>query len=175
MKKLLIVLSLMISANAFAGILFEPYLGYHLAGTEQTGSTDADVTGVGYGARVGWTLPLVFFALDYSAASLDIKADDGTPKLDGDYTALGAVVGASLPIFRLWAGYNFSSQMDIEGQGKAKGNGMKAGLGFKMPVLPISFNLEYIINQYDKLGSISLTNDLKQKGIFFSVSAPLSF
>lgn len=175
MKKLFIVFALVfISSTSFAGILLEPYLGYNIGSTSQTGSSDSKDNGLGYGARLGWTLPLVFFAVDYSAASIKDKPDVGTSS-DVKYSAIGAVVGASLPVLRLWAGYNFKSTFDVDGGGKLEGNGMKAGLGFKMPVLPISFNLEYILNQYDKLDGASITNDVKHKSIFVSVSAPLTF
>lgn len=174
MKKILIIVALMFSVNSFAGILLEPYVGYHIAKSKQSGSPSSDITGAGYGARIGWTLPLVFVAFDYSGGSLTEKNSGGTSE-DFTYTAMGAVVGASLPLLRLWAGYNFSSTAKFKTSGKLEGDGMKAGVGFKMPVLPISFNVEYTIDTYDKLNGSSFTPEEKQSGVFLSVSAPLTF
>ena len=177
MKKLLVIFSILVSvntigANANAGILIEPYVGYHIGGTEQ-GTTENDVTGLGYGARLGWTLPLVFIALDYSTAGVELEPTTGATS-DADYTATGLVVGASLPVIRVWAGYNFSAELDVEGGSDYEGTGMKAGLGFKMPLLPISFNLEYIINEFDEANGASLAQDLEAKTLFLSISAPLN-
>lgn len=171
MKKLLIILSLTMSTNAFAGILLEPYVGYAIGTIEQSGSADSDFKGMGYGARVGWTLPLIFVALDYSKASGTTESP-GTPDVDTDASNLGVVVGASLPIIRLWAGYNFQAKVQDEGSPEATGNGMKVGLGFKLPVLPISFNAEYIMTTFDEYDNQPLTPEVDSKTIFVSVSAP---
>lgn len=172
MKKLLIAITILVSTNASAGILLEPYLGYNAGKLTQSGSEDADITGLGYGLRVGWTLPLLFIALDYSMHDVDFK--DSTGKSSVDVKNLGAVVGASLPIIRVWAGYNFSAEGEVEAD-KFKGSGMKAGVGFKMPILPVSFNLEYIINEYDEMNGMSFANKMESKTVFLSVSAPFSF
>lgn len=172
-KKLFVILSLFVATNASAGILLEPYLGYHIEKGEQSGSADSDITGLGYGVRLGWTLPLVFIAFDYSAGGLEAEA--GGTTTDADYTAMGLVVGASLPVLRVWAGYNFSTELELDSVLKLEGAGMKVGAGFKLPVVPISFNLEYIMNEYDEVAGITLTDKYEQKGLFLSVSAPFNF
>lgn len=169
MKKLFVILSLLVATNANAGILLEPYVGYQIGQLKDSADNKPDVTGMGYGARVGFTLPLVFFAFDYSAAALDYEYQ--STKLDADYTAMAAVVGVSLPLIRLWAGYNFSAELDVDGD-TYKGAGMKAGLGFKLPVLPISLNAEYIINDYDEKDP-GTTQGVDHTGVFVSISAPL--
>lgn len=173
MKKLFVILSLLVGVNANAGILLEPYVGYHMGEGSQTGATDTDITGMGFGGRVGWTLPLVFFAFDYSSGGLD--AESGSSEVDADYKAMGAVVGASLPMIRIWAGYNFSAELELDSATKYEGNGMKGGLGFKLPALPISINAEYIINEYDEANGTSLTNKYEHTSLFVSISAPLTF
>lgn len=171
MKKLLVIMALVFTTSqASAGILLEPYVGYHMAKAE--GSVEGDITGLGYGGRLGWTLPLVFFAFDYSMAGTEYESDSGG-KADWDYTAMGLVVGASLPVIRVWAGYNFTAEMEQESGATFEGSGMKAGLGFKLPVLPISFNLEYILNEYDEIDGTSI-DSVDQKGLFLSVSAPFN-
>lgn len=172
MKKLLVILSLLVGTNASAGILLEPYVGYQVA--KNSGVSEGDIKGLGYGARLGWTMPLLFVAFDYSMAAAKYEPDAGG-EADWDYTAMGVVVGASLPVIRVWAGYNFSAELEQEGgAGTFEGSGMKAGVGFKMPVLPISFNVEYLTNTYDEIDGSSIS-DLKHKGLFVSVSAPLTF
>ncbi|MES2767849.1 MAG: hypothetical protein V4596_01780 [Bdellovibrionota bacterium] len=172
MKKLILILSIFGATHASAGILLEPYVGYHIAKGELSGFADDDITGLGFGGRIGWTLPLVFIAFDYSMAG--VETDDGTTKTDADYTAMGLVVGAALPIIRVWAGYNFAAELEFDGGSKLEGAGMKAGLGFKLPVLPLSFNLEYILNEYDESDGASISNKYEQKGLFISVSAPFN-
>jgi len=171
MKKLLVILSIMFAtANASAGILLEPYVGYHMGSSE--GSEDVDYKGMGYGGRIGWTLPIIFFAFDYSAATVDYEA---SPTVDADMSAMSLVVGANLPVVRVWAGYSFATEIDIEDFIKIEGSGMKAGVGFKLPALPISFNLEYVMATYDDPEVGTLTNDIDASGLFVSVSAPLEF
>lgn len=172
MKKLAVILSLLVGVNASAGILLEPYVGYAIGGTEQATVSDNDITGVAYGGRIGWTLPLVFFAFDYSTGAFDLE--QGSSKTDADYTAMGVVAGVSLPVLRIWAGYNFASELKIDSSVKYEGGGMKAGLGFKMPVLPISFNAEYIIDEYDEGNGLSLVNKMESKILLISVSAPFN-
>lgn len=173
MKKLLVILSLFfVTSNASADILLEPYVGYNIATTTQKNSSDGDVTGLGYGARLGFTLPLVFFAFDYSVGTVDVEYPSSKP--EADYTDMGVVVGASLPILRVWAGYYFSAEVEFPTY-TAEGSGMKAGLGFKMPVLPISFNVEYILKEYDESAGQTLANKIESKGLFISLSAPLEF
>jgi len=173
MKKLLVALSILLSTNAFAGVLLEPYIGYNIGGTDQSGQVDSDLKGEGYGLRLGWKLPFVFVALDYSMSNITSEKS-GQADEDGDLKNFGVVVGASLPMVRVWAGYNFSAVEDLDTTGKYTGNGMKAGIGFKIPVLPISINAEYIISKYDELSDVALTNDVDSKMLFLSLSAPLS-
>ncbi len=174
MKKLLIAITFLMSTNASAGILLEPYLGYNAGKTSQSGSPSGDLTGVGYGLRAGWTLPLIFIGVDYAIHDVDWEPD-GAAKNSVDIKNLGVVIGATLPVIRVWAGYNFDAEADVKDAVKYEGSGMKAGVGFKMPIIPVSFNLEYIINEYDKANGMTLTNKLEAKTLFVSVSAPLSF
>ena len=66
---------------ARAGILIEPYVGYNLLASTMTfgagagGALDGQSvklsdTGLGYGLRLGYSLPMVFFAADYSMSNL---------------------------------------------------------------------------------------------------------
>jgi hypothetical protein len=174
MKKLLVILALSLSTNAFAGILLEPYVGY-LSGTKkQTGNPNSDVTGMVFGGRLGFTMPLVFAAVDYSSGDLTSKTT-GATDLGLKTTDLGLVVGANLSIIRLWGGYEFASTAKLHGFQELKGSGAKVGAGFKLPALPISFNAEYLMNTYDKSGSQTLTNKVKANSVLVSISAPFDF
>ncbi len=176
MKKLALILSLFMGVNASAGLLLEPYAGYAIGNSEYAdGSDKADVTGLSYGGRIGWTLPFVFFALDYSIGNTDFKYDDGS-KIKSEHTTMAAVAGVNLKIVRLWAGYIFDTEAeDKDGTLKFEGNGMKAGIGFKpLPVIPLSFNLEYGLHEYDKANGLTLGSNLETKVLLLSVSAPFN-
>lgn len=179
MKKLAVILALFMSVNASAGLLLEPYVGYALGKRENAdGTGKGDVTGLGYGGRIGWTLPLVFFAFDYSMGGFETKDKDSGIKFDTDHTAMALVAGVSLPVVRLWAGYLFDAEVEAKTGGstvKFEGNGMKAGLGFKpVPFLPLSLNAEYIMTEYDKANGTTLATKRENKMFFISISAPFS-
>jgi hypothetical protein len=176
MKKVLVILAIFVSTNAFAGILLEPYLGYASGKVTQSGQTDIKVTGMGYGARLGYALPLIFIAADYSMQKTSAK-QGSNPSIDADVSDIGLVVGANLPIIRLWAGYDFKSKVDMGSNGYMTGKGMKVGVGYKLPAIPVSFNFEYIMDNYDKniSGGVTTATDKDAKVMFLSVSAPLMF
>lgn len=171
MKKLLVILALTVSSNAFAGILLEPYVGYNSGTTTQSGDPDTDVTGIGFGARVGWKMPILFVAVDYSSASLTGKTT-GAADVDVDAKNLGVVVGASLPVLRLWAGYTLDAKAKVGTDPEMSGTGMKFGLGYKLPLIPVSFNAEYLMSEYDEDSAGPINPKYENKTIFVSVSAP---
>jgi len=177
MKKYLIIAVVLFSTSSFAGTLIEPYLGYFRGTIEQKNvvGSASDTTGIGYGARLGITFPLIFVALDYSTANVDVKPPVGA-KTKADTSMLGLDVGVSSPLgLRAWGGYSFQSQFkDKDSNDTYKGKGFKVGLGYKLPLLPLSLNLEYLVNTYDKVNSVTLSNKEELKALFFSVSAPFN-
>lgn len=165
------------SANAFAGLLLEPYVGYGSfknSGTVEIGALKGDLEettakGLMYGGRVGYGIANLAVGLDYGAGSLD---DDGdTTKI----TQLGAFVMASFPIVRVWGTYIFSGKEDITSDDAdlvAKGAGFKFGVGFS--VLPmLSLNAEYVMMNFDEVDSDTVNAiDMDIKGFLISISIP---
>jgi hypothetical protein len=181
MKQILAAFTLVLGLSSVsqAGILIEPYLGYETGDLSYTpvftgtGTEFKDVqTGTGYGLRLGYKFLIPWVALDYSGVSG--KAKTGASAIgfaDTDYTrsSLGAVVGADLPIIRLWAGYGLSNELAYKATAstaasKFKGSYVKAGVGLKL--IPfLSVNLEYKMNTYTKFDNGTTESDIKD---FFS-------
>ncbi|OFZ15459.1 MAG: hypothetical protein A2Z20_12255 [Bdellovibrionales bacterium RBG_16_40_8] len=181
-KFLLFVALVTFSANSFAGILIEPYLGYMTGknsgsvtiNTPITATLDVDSTtkGAAFGGRLGYDFLLLGAGVEAMSGSLDTDGDDS--KL----TNLGAFVSFDLPIMlRFFGTYFFSSKFSTETGGvdyKYKGNGFKAGVG--LTTLPfVSINLEYFSMNYENDDTAVLDNaDVNYKGFMLGVSLPLS-
>jgi hypothetical protein len=180
-KKLIIFLALTISTNSYAGLLIEPYVGYNAGTIEQKNNSDQDgkLAGSGYGARLGYSFLVVFAALDFRKAVLsDNIKESGEEDRDANQTELGVTAGIWLPFgLRFWGGYQFVDRMklkdDTNGTNNLKGSGMKAGIGYKLPIIPLSFNAEYIMSVYNKKDGESLSDKYNSSLLFVSVSMPL--
>jgi hypothetical protein len=171
-----IILILSIPSIVNAGILIEPYVGYNLGLSQDTSLKDTSSqtfgyeskpgSSPGYGARLGYSVAMVFAAVDYSMSSFTVEdkyttynsivlSNPDTYKTDVDQTALGVAVGITLPLFRFWGKYLFNVKWDM-GQDKLlgsdgtdkpyktelSGSGIALGAGFSM--LPfIKLFLEY--------------------------------
>jgi len=169
---LLIVLSGFVS-TANAGLLIEPYLGYH-TGEVNDGSTKDDFSGMTYGARVGYQHALgLMFGVDYMTGSWE---QDSNPKADLTPAILGVFVGYDFPVLlRVYGVYSLSNEVkhkDTSGSSTMKGDGaIKLGVGFTgLPL--VSINLEYLQASYDKSGSTTLTPAIKASGYGLTVSIP---
>lgn len=195
MKKIfaMIAITLGMSYAAKAGIMIEPYLGYHGGDTVYQFTTlggggpeyTDTASGTGFGLRLGYKFLLPWVALDYATFNGTYK--DGVPgnsNYDYSMTNMSVVVGVDLPIMlRAWAGYGFSDKGTLKftsSETKTEGTSTKIGLGFKgFPF--VSINAEYIMTTPTKLdyghGSGKEDVDLYYKSLkpnFFliSVSVP---
>lgn len=187
MKNILVLLAIVFSSVASAGILIEPQLGYVLsnkfAGTmtysgPASGSMaiDEKTTGVGYGARLGYSMLGFMTGLNYG--HLSGKSTDNTDgsKDDVKGTNLGVFVGYNAPVlFRAWLAYNFSAKSEIS-TSTFKGSSTEVGLGFKgMPFLSINFI--YRMYDFTKMNSNSMdftVSNFKPKEMELAVSAPFN-
>ena len=182
-KIAVVLLPMLMGVSARAGLLLEPYLSYESSnqdakflGADASGKS----TGVQLGARVGYTLPVLFWlALDYSLIN------DGTFKPDSGSSEkvsrsdLYLDAGFDFPILvRAWFGYGIGNKAtlksslgdsDLEG-----GSSYKLGVGFT--ALPIvSINLEYFSNDFEKVDGTKLSDiasSFKDTGFRLGVSAP---
>jgi hypothetical protein len=200
MTKLLtvLVLALGVSSAAHAGILIEPYLGYHSGamGRDPIGAEPEykdTISGAAFGARLGYKFLGPWAALDVTQGTGTWK--DGTPggstELDYSFNQLGLTAGLDIPfLVRFWAGYGLQSNGKLKGKAgtsfpndiTVEGSYTKAGIGLGM--IPfVSINLEYIMNTYKKVdlgdGGGKVEADtafttLKNDTIMFSVSLPIN-
>jgi hypothetical protein len=173
---------------AHAGLLLEPYVGYEMGSAEVSSSgltAKYDTSGITVGGRVGFTMPIFFAALDYSMANgkANLTSGPGTSP-DLSRSSLFAVVGASLPLIRVYGGYGFLHELtmkDASGDGVFKGSALKLGASFTgLPFLAL--NLEYIMSSLNKykassgtesaIGTGNPVSDAKANAFMLSVSVP---
>lgn len=185
-------------APASASILIEPYVGYNLLSSTITFGTGAGAaldgqsvklsdTGPGYGLRLGYSLPLVFFAADYSMVNLSSSVTEkpaGSTVTTEPSTgvSLGVTVGLDLPLLRPYVGYILDDQVKND-SATTYGSGFKAGIGISMLPL-IRVNLEYLTRTWTKsksssgveesFSSAATYSSVSGSGLFLNVSVPFS-
>lgn len=184
MKQLLTVFSiLLVSKFSYAGLVFEPYLGYQMGAAKTTtvsgnNTTDSKDKGTVIGARVGYSFLVPWVALDYSMYS---GKDDGSPESDLKQTNLGVAVGVQMiPLVRPYAGYILSAKNESDngtGAVTVKGTGMKVGIGLK--ILPlVNINIEYAKYDYKDLegvGSYTSVSDVFSDFQYTTTTIGLSY
>lgn len=176
----------LMATPAHAGLMLEPYIGIEQGQTYAVVANLADssykTSGSVLGARVGYSLPLLFwFGLDYSlVAGGKAKPDFGGQDGDLKRSDLYAVVGVDLPILlRAWAGYglmNTTTNSNNVGETKITG-GTKMKVGAGLTMLPlVSVNLELFNHKGAKVesGGVNLPmSTFEDAGGVLSVSLPL--
>lgn len=187
MKKYLFCLGL-IAAVGFtgpsqAGIFVEPFVGYEFGNASDDDTPNDDkISGVHYGARLGYSMLGLAFGAEYSGSSIDFKSKNvGTVDSDITTTDIGLFVGYTFPImFRVYGTYFLSSEytakasgapnIDLSGDG-----GLRLGVGYTgLPF--ISLGLEYIERKYDeaKIGNNpKFDSKSKLESYLITVSLPL--
>jgi hypothetical protein len=169
------ILSLFVLAGApaaHAGLLLEPYLGYHM-GKWEFGSSNQDLSGVGYGARVGYQQMGLMVGGDLFLSNW---TDDAKPtKFDWKAQDIAAFIGYNFPVLvRVYAAYVLDAELKQSGGGasnKYEGKGLKFGVGFT-PLPLISINFELINNTYDEVNGNKMSTDLKSNMYGLTVSLP---
>jgi len=192
MKRLLCALTLFISSQAQAGILFEPYAGFSFGSGEDAVApiTKYEQNAPFLGARLGYQILGAMAGLDYTMgmeSDIESTTSGVTDKYDADHQSLGVFVGYNLPIMlRGWVSYYLSSKVSFN-SGAANGDELKgSGSGFGLGLTPLpllSMNLEYRMHTFDeaKDGTTGTTTKLSGASaidynqIMFSLSLPLDF
>ena len=176
MKKLFLgvaaTAALAIGSLANAGILIEPYLGYH-TGKFEIGSTENDTKGITYGGRIGYQSLGFMGGFDYMTGTW--TSESSGSDVDVTPTDMGVFIGYKFPVLiRAYFTYNFDAQTKAESGGssnKFTGKGMKLGIGYTgFPF--VSINLEYISDSYDEMDGMSLSSDATGKMYGLTISAP---
>ncbi len=162
------ILFLVLSFNAAASFLIDPYIGTGLVKTSyESGFSDDDDTLTSAGARVGYQFLLVSAGIDYS------KGKAG----DYEFTNTSLFAGVDLPILlRAWVEYFVSSDLSSN---SSKFNSVdfefKKGnsIGFGFTGLPfVSLNLE--VQNIDYEADATTDIDFDSAAYIFSVSLPLN-
>lgn len=170
------LVSLASAPPAQAGLLVEPYLGYHTGKIKQSGNPDSDVKGMSFGGRLGYQQMGVMAGLDYMTGSWTTESSGY--KFDVTPTQLGLFVGYSFPMMlRVYGVYSFQADGKIKNGAlnydqTQKGTGIKLGVGFTvMPLL--SLNVEYLSATFtkDKNGN-KLNPEVKNDLFGLTVSVP---
>lgn len=179
MKNALILVVLILSVfsinKANSAILLEPYLGLHpFASEAEAGSNSADLSGMAYGARVGWQQMGLMLGVNYKSGSFD--SDDKNQVRDIDsYSHTGAFIGYNFPIMvRVWAEYIFSSAAETDlGFEVEKGTGSTIGFGYTgFPFISINLEMTKTKDYQDTNGN---DNSIEFSTTMLSVSLPFTF
>jgi len=142
-------------AGAKADIFIEPYLGYEggRANTTTVAGTDGsgNASGTAFGARLGYAVPLLWAALDYTYATETTSSmTGGLTDSSATRSSLGVVAGVKIPLLRAYAGYGFADSLKLTpaaGSQTMTGSSLKLGVSFTgLPF--INLNLEYIMTTY---------------------------
>lgn len=177
MKRILILALVLTAPFSHAGVLIEPFVGYQVGRTQQTGQSDQKYKTTNYGARVGYQKMGLMVGGEYLGGQG--TEDNGSPAAKLTTTNLGAFVGYEFPILvRVYATYAFDAKLDRKiGTSTTSydgGNAVKLGLGFT-PLPLVSVNLEYIKSTYTKINDVNLGHDLLAGTYGLSLSVPFNF
>src|SRR5437868_5907357 len=97
-------------SNAHAGLLIEPYLGYHLGKYERSGTYERDQSGLSLGGRLGYQHTLgPMLGVDFQTG---MWSDDANPKNDLTPTNISLFAGFEFPIMlRVYAAYGLKNEL----------------------------------------------------------------
>lgn len=175
MKNLLLLGTLVLSLFSFnskAGILLEPYLGGHFFGSKVETSGSSDLTGMAYGARIGWQSMGLMLGANYKTGSMKAK-ENGFTDWDS-YSNMGVFVGYNFPVmFRAWFEYVFSSKIDFDDGTKVeKGAGTTLGFGYTgLPFLSVNLEIS-ALSDYETPSGAKVNADVNT--MMLSVSFPFT-
>ncbi len=173
--RFLFFVGLFLTAQANSAILIDPSLGTNIGYNMKGNGVDSDFSGTGFGGRFGLDYLGVMFGLDYHRHSGELEQANGA-KFDSTLTETAVFVGYDAPVlFRVWGAMLLKGELDVEGGSDfTEASGIKLGLGFT--VLPlVSINIEHRSYEYEKLDGVTASEKYKNKGMFLSVSFPISF
>lgn len=180
MKKIIfgVTTLLMLITNASAAIHLEPYLGY-AKGKQSDVLFPTEYSGIGYGARVGYSRLGLLIGATYDLAGMTAKSTTpgSNAEFDIDYTNMGAFVGYELPVGpRFWFSYYLSAKSKVSNSERS-GKGLALGAGFNIIPMVLALNLEYKSYSYDErtVNGVTSQSSLGSKFLFLSISAPLGF
>lgn len=153
------IIAMLFALNANA-LYIEPKIDYSGLALSASGVQAGGLKGTMAGLRLGYTLPALVLALDYSTGSPE--AEIGSIKESADNTRTGLTLIFAPPVipFNVLAGYY---QAELKHNGTTyKGDGSK--IGIMLTMLPfLNINFEYFNTNYDE-------NSLKDSGVMAGLS-----
>jgi len=172
MKKslLLVMIGAFMALPANAAFLVEPYLGMHF--NSEAEDIDADITGMGIGARLGYQNLGLMFGLNYKSADLEFERDNAS-NFDVDQTHYGLFVGYEFPILvRAWAEYIIGGEADIDGGATWDSiSGTQIGVGYTgLPFVSLNLEIGNLTYEDGPTG----TSDQDISTYMLSISLPLT-
>ena len=193
MKKLMIMCLFLTFGvtESKAGLLLEPYVGYHLGSRDgkakekatgiEAAIAETDYSGAGFGARVGFQTFGLMLGGVYETIPSITSESGGTETEGGSSAKLGVFVGYDFPLFvRVWGTYFLDVTMEDEDGNEVSDlydSGVGAGVGLTFLPL-VSLNVEYRMYTFsDDWKSGGSSYDLSGQNhseIFLSVSLPLN-
>ena len=126
-----LLVTLITSLSAHAGIIIQPYVGYESGALKQDGQADIKTTGSFYGARLGYKFLGIMMGLDYMTGSE--KADQNGAKDDYKPTDYGAFLGYEFPaVIQIYGTFFTNSSTKISPgtyPSDFTGRGVRFGIG----------------------------------------------
>lgn len=159
MFRFLIMIALLSSRATFAGILFDPYVGYATGSVKMDGSaahpvaatqaidSSGSIDGMAYGARAAWMFGRFFLGGEYQGIRATEKLKDVDESVSWNSSAIFGIMG--LQFFngiRVIAGitvrpYEATEDTSPEAT-KFEGSARKIAIGYRYRV-PVAVNVEY--------------------------------
>ncbi|MBX2987156.1 MAG: hypothetical protein KF802_04595 [Bdellovibrionaceae bacterium] len=157
MRFMSMIFTLLLAQSAFAGLMFEPSIGFgsgSLGGTTKTGETltPTEYSGLNIGVRLGYRWGESWLALDAGQISGTGKA--GSSSYDMSDTNIGLLYGYDQKTFRFYGGYMPSSVIKQKDSASTEasysGSAVKIGVGrFLTP--KVTINLELVWHMFSKV------------------------
>lgn len=179
----ILIFAFLMIKPAQAALLLEPVVGYSFGKSESDNAKDSNSTGPSFGGRVGYQQLGFQLGIDYLHTVANLSENEY--KSDMNIDEFAGFVGFEFPVlFRVYAGYIFSSNADVKynvaGNSQklelTDGSGMKFGLGFTgLPFVDINFEYRKVSWDKWKLAGLSGSDDNGYNAFMIGASVPLTF
>ncbi len=171
---------------ALGDVVLEPYAGYDMGkmkflSVAGLSGSEWESSGFAFGARVSYTIPMLFFSLDYNSEMGSARrTSPSSLNSDTSGSTLFLLMGMNLPLLRGWLGYGLMQETTFKsvpnvGDMTATGSGLKVGLSYS-GLSFMAVNLEYIRKSFlaVKTSASEVNADGTGDIVRLSVSVPIN-